>query len=101
MEIPLVDKKYMSKKFQNKGGWTYAEIKEIPLNKKGYFGMIRVNGQIDHYSFSALHLMPLGNGHLMLLVKGDISVVASFPQSISHKVDKNKLIENYLQAQSN
>jgi len=30
------------------------------------------------------------------MIPGDIDIVNEFPYSISHKIDKNKLIENYL-----
>ncbi len=47
------------------------EIPEIPMSKVS-FGMLRVKGQIDSYELSNVHLMPLGNGHLMLTVKSEI-----------------------------
>jgi len=71
MEKPLVDKKYLLQKFEGKGGWTYAEIPEIPMPKTS-FGMLKVKGKIDNYEFSNIRLMPLGNGHLMLAVKSEI-----------------------------
>lgn len=33
------------------------------------------------------------------MIPGDIEIVSNFPYSSSHKIDKNKLIENYLQKQ--
>jgi acyl-CoA synthetase (AMP-forming)/AMP-acid ligase II len=33
------------------------------------------------------------------MIPGDIDLVSDFPYSSSHKIDKNKLIENYLQKQ--
>lgn len=71
MEKPLVDKDYLLQKFEGKGGWTYAEIPEIPMPKTS-FGMLKVKGKIDSYEFSNVHLMPLGNGHLLLAVKSEI-----------------------------
>lgn len=71
MEKPLVDKDYVLQKFEGKGGWTYAEIAEIPMPKTS-FGMLKVKGRIDIYEFSNVRLMPLGNGHLMLVVKSEI-----------------------------
>lgn len=70
-ETPLVDKDYLLQKFEGKGGWTYVEIPEIPMPKTS-FGMLKVKGKIDDYEFSNVRLMPLGNGHLMLVVKSDI-----------------------------
>lgn len=71
MERPLTDKDYLLQKFEGKGGWTYAEIPEIPMPKTS-FGMLKVKGKIDNYEFSNIRLMPLGNGHLMLAVKSEI-----------------------------
>ena len=67
MEKPLVDKDYLLLKFEGKGGWTYAEIPEIPMPKTS-FGMLKVKGKIDDYEFENVRLMPLGNGHLFLAV---------------------------------
>jgi Uncharacterized protein conserved in bacteria len=71
MEKPLVNKDYLLQKFEGKGGWTYAEIPEIPMAKTS-FGMLKVKGKIDDYEFANVRLMPLGNGHLMLTVKSEI-----------------------------
>lgn len=64
---PLVDKKYLLQKFEGKGGWTFAEIPEIPMPKTS-FGMLKVKGKIDNYEFSDVRLLPLGNGHLFMAV---------------------------------
>lgn len=34
------------------------------------------------------------------MIPGDIIIVDEFPHSVSHKIDKNKLIENYMKAQA-
>lgn len=72
METPLVNKKYKLHKFPGKGGWTYAEIPEIPKDKKTPFGWVKVKGTIDDHSFSDYRLMPMGNGHLFLPVKAAV-----------------------------
>lgn len=71
MDKELVNKDYLLQKFEGKGGWTYAEIPEIPMPKTS-FGMLKVKGKIDSYEFSNVRLMPLGNGHLMLTIKSEI-----------------------------
>ncbi|HCO67259.1 MAG TPA: hypothetical protein DIT04_05820 [Dysgonomonas sp.] len=71
MEKLLVKKDYLLQKFEGKGGWTYVEIPEIPMPKTS-FGMLKVRGKIDSYEFTNVRLMPLGNGHLMLVVKSEI-----------------------------
>jgi hypothetical protein len=72
MKKPLVNKKYKLERFHGKGGWTYAQIPEIPLDKRSPFGWVKVKGFIDDYEFSNYHLMPMGNGKLFLPVKVDI-----------------------------
>jgi hypothetical protein len=72
MQQPLVNKKYMLKRFQAKGGWTYVIISEIEKNKNAPFGMVRVCGFIDDYEIKGYNLMPIKNGHLFLPVKAAI-----------------------------
>lgn len=67
MDKILVDKDYLLQKFEEKGGWTYAEIPEV-LMPKTSFGMLKVRGKIDNYEFSDVRLLPLGNGNLFLAV---------------------------------
>ncbi|MCU0439201.1 MAG: YdeI/OmpD-associated family protein [Raineya sp.] len=71
-EKPLVDKEVVLRKFQGKGGWTYAEIPEVLQNKHTPFGWVRVRGFIDDYEIKSYHLMPMGNGRLFLPVKAQI-----------------------------
>jgi hypothetical protein len=68
----MIRKRYLLKKFPGKGGWTYAEIPEIPMDKNTPFGWVRVKGSIDSYQFEKYHLMPLGNGKLFLPVKAEV-----------------------------
>jgi hypothetical protein len=72
MEKPLINKKYLLEKFKGKGGWTYACIPEILRDKNAPFGWVKVRGTIDGVAISKYHLMPMGNGKLMLPVKGEI-----------------------------
>jgi hypothetical protein len=72
MEKPLIDKNYLLKKMQGKGGWTYAEIPELPPDKKAHFGWRKVRGFIEGYEIRKYHLMPMGNGKLFLPVKAEI-----------------------------
>ncbi len=69
---PLTDKEYLLERFPGKGGWTYAEITEIPRNKEAAFGIVKVKGRIDDYEISTCTLMPMGNGSLLLAVKAEI-----------------------------
>lgn len=69
---PLVDREYLLEKFPGKGGWTYALIPEILQDKHSHFGWVIVNGSIDGYEIKKFHLMPSGNGQLLLSVKAEI-----------------------------
>ena len=71
-EKPLVNKQYLLEKLSCKGGWTYAIISEIPPDKKAPFGWVKVKGSIDGFEISKYHLMPSGEGTLMLFVKSEI-----------------------------
>ena len=71
-EEPLVDKEYLLEKFPGKGGWTYALIPKILQDKHSHFGWVIVNGSIDGYEIKKFHLMPSGNGQLLLSVKAEI-----------------------------
>ena len=73
-EKSLVDKDYLLQKPEYKGAVTYVEIPEIPM-AKAPFGMLKVRGRIDNYEFSNVHLMPLGNGNLVLVVKAAIKKI--------------------------
>lgn len=72
MEQPLVNKKYLLKKYPGKGGWTYAAIPEVVQDKKAPFGWVKVRGAIDNYEIKHYHLMPMGNGQLFLPIKAAI-----------------------------
>ncbi|NME72249.1 YdeI/OmpD-associated family protein [Flammeovirga aprica] len=68
----LAEGKYTLEKFPGKGGWTYAELPTIPMDKNNPFGWVRVNGLIDDYALENYKLMPMGNGNLFLPVKTQI-----------------------------
>ncbi|CAM1366030.1 YdeI/OmpD-associated family protein [Tenacibaculum xiamenense] len=68
----LVDSEYLLQKFPGKGGWTYAEIPEIPQDKSNPFGWVKVKGSIDSFALKQYKLMPMGNGKLFLPVKATI-----------------------------
>ncbi|MDR0332968.1 MAG: YdeI/OmpD-associated family protein [Dysgonamonadaceae bacterium] len=72
MEKPLVDKTYLLQSFAENGGWTYTIIPEIAPDKNARFGWVKVRGSIDGYEIKKYHLMPSGEGTLMLFVKAEI-----------------------------
>jgi hypothetical protein len=65
----LVRKNYLLEKFSGKGGWTFAQIPEIPPDPHAHFGWVRVKGSIDGFRIQGYHLMPMGNERLFLPVK--------------------------------
>lgn len=68
----IVKGRFILKKMDMKGGWTYAELPHnIPKSTKA-FGFVRVKGRIDSVEISAYHLMPMGNGNLFLPLKAAI-----------------------------
>ena len=71
-ETPLVNQKYLLKKFSGKGGWTFAVIPEIPKDEHAWFGWVKVKGSIDGYEIKNYHLMSMSNGIMFLPVKAEI-----------------------------
>jgi hypothetical protein len=65
MAKPLFKGKKTIGCFPGKGGWTYIELPEIKPSKNK-MGMVRVKGKVDDCAIYSLHLMPKGNGNLML-----------------------------------
>jgi len=72
MEKPLVNKKFLLKKYPGKGGWTYAEVPQVTPDKNTPFGWVKVKGTIDGFEIKKYHLVPSGNGKLFLPVKAEI-----------------------------
>lgn len=71
-EKPIIDRQFLLRKYSGKGGWTYAEIEEIPAKYKKAFGYVRVRGTIDGFEIKAFHLMPMKNGNMFLPVRAEI-----------------------------
>lgn len=69
---PLAEGSYLLQRFAGKGGWTYAEIPEIPMDPHAPFGWVCVKGSIDQYHFDQYRLMPMGNGRLFLPLKAAV-----------------------------
>lgn len=70
--LPLVNNKFLLKKFPGKGGWTYAYIPEVSQDKTAPFGWVKVCGTIDDYEFKHFKLMPMGDGTLFFPVRVEI-----------------------------
>ena len=71
-EEPIINPRLLLERFPGKGGWTYARLPDIETGKKNHFGWQKVRGFIDGYEVKQFHLMPLGEGKLMIAVKAEI-----------------------------
>ncbi len=69
---PLINKKFLLKKFHGKGGWTYVSLPELRKDKKTLARGIKVKGTIDDFEISKYHLMPMGDAKLFLPVRAEI-----------------------------
>ena len=64
--LKLVDGIYLIERMEGKGGWSFVKFpKEIMPTSKA-FGMMKVSGSVDDFSFGGKHLMPMGNGFIFL-----------------------------------
>ncbi len=72
MDEPIVNQKLLLQKFPGKGGWTYAEVPELPNVSRANFGWVRVKGTIDNYELNDYSLAPMKDGKLFLPVKTEI-----------------------------
>ena len=59
---------YRLEKFSGKGGWTYIKLPGELIKSGKAFGMMKISGSIDDYSFGEKHLLPMGNGYVFLPV---------------------------------
>lgn len=64
----LAEGKYRLERMQGKGGWTIVKFPGDIIRTSKAFGMMKVSGNIDDYSFEGKHLMPMGNGFIFLPV---------------------------------
>jgi len=70
--IELVNTKVQLQRFPGKGGWTYAPLPSVAIEKKNAFGWSRVNGFIDDYQITNHSVMPMSNGMLFFAVRAEI-----------------------------
>lgn len=66
--LKLVDGEFLLERMQGKGGWTFVKFPKDILATSKAFGMMKVSGSIDDFSFEGKHLMPMGNGYIFLPV---------------------------------
>jgi hypothetical protein len=69
---PLINDKFLLKKYPGKGGWTYTVLPETVRKKKTPFGWIQVKGFIDSFELKGYRLMPMSSGQLFLPVRAEI-----------------------------
>lgn len=63
---PLYRGNKIIQRFSGKGGWTFVEFDRLQGIKKEAFGMLKVKGCVDNCAINSIHLMPKGDGNLML-----------------------------------
>lgn len=68
----LVDKDFIVKKFEGKGGWTFVEIAVPQKTQKSKFGWIQVSGTVDSFPLKRYKLMPMGKDRLFLPLKAEL-----------------------------
>lgn len=92
MEL-IVEGTYLLEKFTGKGGWTFIKLPGDLIKTGKAFGMMKISGSIDNYSFEQKHLMPMGNGFVFLPIpkpirkiigkeEGDIVEIKLFREEI-------------------
>jgi len=69
MKKLLVNKHFLIKKQEGKGGWNYVVIAGIPADRKNPLGLIRVSGFIDTYELKQFNLLPMRDGCMLLPLK--------------------------------
>lgn len=65
MEL-IVEGKFLLERFPGKGGWTFIKLSGDLITSGKSFGMMKVSGSIDSYTFEGKHLMPMGDGYVFL-----------------------------------
>ena len=68
----IIKGRFLLERIQGKGGWTYARLPGVYLQKGAPFGWMQVNGTIDHYELKQYKLMPFGDGGLFLPVSAKV-----------------------------
>ena len=66
--ILIAEGTFILERFPGKGGWTYIRLPDELITTGKAFGMMKISGSIDHYSFEGKHLMPMGDGTVFLPV---------------------------------
>ncbi|MFC5626545.1 DUF1905 domain-containing protein [Algoriphagus winogradskyi] len=62
----LVEGEFFIERMEGKGGWSYVKFPQEIMTSSKAFGMMKVSGTIDDFSFEGKHLMPMGNGYIFL-----------------------------------
>ncbi len=92
----LVEGEYLLDRMQGKGRWTYVKFPKEMFSGSKAFGMMKVSGSIDDFTFEGKHLMPMGNGFVFLPVakairsqikkeEGDIVFIRLFRKDVPYQ----------------
>ncbi|MFN5417831.1 MAG: YdeI/OmpD-associated family protein [Flavobacteriia bacterium] len=72
MQTPIINDDFQMEKYPGKGGWTYVIIPGFEVKQKKNFGMVKVKGTVDGYSFKAYNLFPTKDGNYFFPIKAEI-----------------------------
>ena len=64
----IVSGEFFMERFPGKSGWTFIKLPISIFPSGKAFGMLKVSGSIDSFSFEGKHLMPMGDGSLFIPV---------------------------------
>ncbi|WP_425636908.1 YdeI/OmpD-associated family protein [Algoriphagus yeomjeoni] len=93
----IVSGEFLMERFPGKGGWTYIKLPLTIFSSGKAFGMMKVSGSIDDFTFEGKHLMPMGNGYIFLPVakpirtkigknEGDVVSVKLYREGIPEEI---------------
>lgn len=72
MQNIIINDEFQMEKYPGKGGWTYVIIPGFEVIQKKNFGMVKVKGTVDGYSFKAYNLFPTKDGNFFFPIKSEI-----------------------------
>jgi D-alanine--poly(phosphoribitol) ligase subunit 1 len=81
-----------------------ADAVTVPLKRnnevKKIISFVTVKNNIEQASLKEQLIPFLEKALPYYMIPGDVVIVTEFPHSVSHKIDKNKLVEEYVKAQT-
>lgn len=93
----IVEGTFVLERFSGKGGWTYIRLPGELITTGKAFGMMKVSGSIDDYTFEGKHLLPTGDGTVFMPVakpirkeigkeEGDVVNIKFFKEEVPDQI---------------